>query len=207
MLPDTVKRRSQTWQALYPAAIDLFYERGYEAATLRQLAAALGVQAGSIYNYVASKQELLFTIIRSVMEQLNAESRAVAEAPGSAPKRLRRLVEATVIFHATHTKEVFIGNHELRSLEPANLAAIMTLRDEFERIYQNLLREGMAQGVFMLADVKVTSYALLAMCTGVSKWYRPTGRLDAECIATHHADMAMRALMVTKDDSQQLRSF
>lgn len=195
MLPDTVKRRSQTWQALYPAAIDLFYERGYEAATLRQLAAALGVQAGSIYNYVSSKQELLYTIIRSVMEQLNAESRAVAEAPGPVPERLRRLVEATVLFHATHTKEVFIGNHELRSLEPANLAAVMALRDEFERIYQNLLRDGMRQGVFILADVKVTSYALLAMCTGVSKWYRPNGRLDAMCIATQYAGMAMR--MVT----------
>lgn len=200
MLPDTVKRRAQTWQALYPAAIDLFYERGYEAATLRQLAAALGVQAGSIYNYVAGKQELLFTIIRSVMEQLNAESRAVAEAPGPTPERLRRLVEATVIFHATHTKEVFIGNHELRSLEPANLAAILALRDEFECIYQNLLGEGMRQGVFMPADVKVTSYALLAMCTGVSKWYRPTGRLDAACIATLYADMAMRALTISQTD-------
>src|SRR5579863_3586845 len=100
MLPDTVKRRSQTWQALYPAAIDLFYERGYEAATLRQLAAILGVQAGSIYNYVSNKQELLYTIIRTVTEQLVDESRAVAVGPGSALDRLRKLVELTVIFHA-----------------------------------------------------------------------------------------------------------
>ena len=196
MLPETVKRRARTWQALYPAAIDLFYERGYEAATLRQLAAALGVQAGSIYNYVASKQELLFTIIRAVMEQLNAESRAVARAPGSIEERLRRLVEATVIFHATHTKEVFIGNHELRSLEPAHLARILTLRDEFEYIYQTLLDEGMRQAVFIQSDVKITSYALLAMCTGVSKWYRPTGRLDAACIASHYAEMAMRMVLI-----------
>lgn len=198
MLPETetVRRRSQTWQALYPAAIDLFYERGYEAATLRQLAAALGVQAGSIYNYVSSKQELLYTIIRSVMEQLIEQSRAVAEAPGNVLERLRRLVEHTVIFHATHTKEVFIGNHELRSLEPANLAAIMALRDAFERIYQELLHEGMRQGVFITTDVKVTSYALLSMSTGVSRWYRPNGRLDAPCIATLYADLAIRAVTV-----------
>ena len=194
MLPDTVKRRSQTWQALYPAAIDLFYERGYEAATLRQLAAALGVQAGSLYNYVSSKQELLYTIVRSVVEQLVAESRRVVEASDGTLDRLRRLVEHTVIFHATHTKEVFIGNHELRSLEPANLAEVMALRDAFEHLYQEMLREGMQQGIFAPADVKVTSYALLAMCTGVSRWYRPSGRLDAACIAALYADIAVRAV-------------
>jgi len=101
-----------------------------------------------------------------VMEQLIDESRAVAEGSGSALERLRQLVELTVIFHATHTKEVFIGNHELRSLEAANLTAVLALRDAFEGIYQTLLDEGMRRGEFACGDVKLTSYALLSVCTG-----------------------------------------
>ena len=197
MLADGVKRRTQTWHSLYPAAIDLFYERGYEAATLRQLASSLGVQAGSIYNYVPSKQELLFTIIRTVMEELIAESLDAAQTSRYPVERLGKLVRNTVIFHATHTKEVFIGNHELRSLEPDNLAAVMALRDRFERIYQEVLAQGAEQGIFDCADVKVASYGLLTMCTGVSSWYRSDGRLSAASIADMFADMAVRSVAST----------
>ena len=195
MIADPVKRRSNTWQALYPAAIDLFHERGYEAATLRQLAAILGVQAGSLYNYVSSKQELLYTIVRTIMERLIEGSEEVVGQHDNPVEQLQHLVRHTVIFHATHTKEVFIGNHELRSLEPGNRAAILSLRDRFERIYQDVLREGMERGLFAAADVKVVSFALLGMCTGVSSWYRPGGRMDAPAIAALYASLAVRMVV------------
>lgn len=194
MVVDAIKRRSGTWQALYPAAIDLFYERGYEAATLRQLAAILGVQAGTLYNYVSGKQELLYTIVRTVNEQLIEESERLVRRHDDPVTRLRELVQHTVVFHALRTKEVFIGNYELRSLEPANRTEIMALRDRFEHIYQSVLRDGMGRGMFVETDVKVTSYALLTMCTGVSSWYRPRGRLDAPAIAALYADIAMHAV-------------
>ena len=182
-----------TAEAIRQVAIDLFFKQSYRATSLRQIASRVGIQVGSLYNHISSKGELLFRIMERVMQDLLAEQRAVARAE-DVVERLRALIYHHVTFHGERGKEVFLGNTELRSLGRQHHARIVALRNEYERLFQQTLQEGIRQGKFQPLDVKVVSYGLIAMLTWVASWYAPRGRLTLDQIGRIYADFALRGL-------------
>jgi AcrR family transcriptional regulator len=183
-----------TGKAITTAAIDLFFKHGYEAATLRDVADKVGLKVASLYNYIPSKQQLLFTIMYDVMQDLRTDvERAVAEQRDPV-HRLCAAVRSHVRFHASRTKEVFIGNSELRSLTPRNRQKVIRQRDEYESFFRELVQAGQDAGVFHVDDVRVATFALLAMCTGPSTWFSPRGRLSVAELGDVYTDMALRLI-------------
>lgn len=173
------------------AALELFAARGYAAVSMRQIAAAVGVQAGALYLYTPDKQTLLADIMIEHMEDLLDAWAAFPKPAGQGPDAM---FEAFVRFHIRHHlsrgPEVFISYMELRSLEPANFARVETLRRSYEAALTEILTAGRASGAFRLADPKLATYALIAMLTGVNTWYRPGGRLSAADIEETYLAMA-----------------
>jgi AcrR family transcriptional regulator len=190
-----------TAQAITAAAIDLFFKHGYEAATLRDVADRVGLKVASLYNYIPSKQELLFDIMYRVMEDLRSDvDQAVAEYTDPVD-RLRAAVGRHVVFHASRTKEVFIGNSELRSLSPKNRSRVIHQRDGYEALFRDIVQKGGDAGVFRVDDVKVATFALLAMCTGPNTWFSPRGRLSVAELSQLYTDLALRLLGVPIQES------
>ena len=69
----------KTMEAIRRAGLRLIFEHGYEAMSLRQLAAEVGIQAGSLYNHISTKQELLFDLVQDhINELLRQLDRALA---------------------------------------------------------------------------------------------------------------------------------
>lgn len=183
-----------TAQAIRQAGLELIFEHGYEGMSLRDLAQRVGLQPGSLYNHIATKQALLFDLVREHMNTLTAAlDQALAGIEGPLA-RLDAFLAFHLRYHLTRKVEVFVNNSELRSLEPANHAAIMALRQGYEQRLSAILAEGSALGLFVVEDVPVTTYAILAMLTGVTAWYRPGGRLDAEAIVAIHRRLVLEGL-------------
>jgi AcrR family transcriptional regulator len=183
-----------TAETITAAAVELFFEHGYEATTLRQIAAQVGIQVGSLYNHISSKEELLFSIMSGILEELIADMEAELEGVDDPVDRLRTAVGVHVFFHTARAREVFIGNSELRSLEPAKRRTVVRLRDRYETIFSGIIEDGVRAGVFEVADLKLTTYAVLAMLTQPSSWYQPDGRLDLDKIAEVYGDLILRSL-------------
>lgn len=182
-----------TAEEIRSVALDLFYKRGFQATTLRDIAAKVGIQVGSLYNHIASKGELLFEIMETVMLDLLEDQRQVAETP-DVVERMRLLVYHHVKFHGERAEEVFVGNSELRSLSRAQRARIVSLRHDYEQMFQNELEDGIRQGKFLPVDVQVTTYGIIAMTTWVSAWYSARGRLSLEEIAEVYTAMVLRGI-------------
>ena len=184
----------KTMQAILDAGIELIYARGYEAMSLRQLAARVGIQQGSLYNHIDNKQDILFAIMSAHMEELLAK---LAEALAGLSDPLD-LVRAFVRFHVTHhierKKGVFLFYYEHRSLSPENYERIVAWRRVYERTLVSILEKGAAAGEFAVADPQVSAYAMLAMLTGVCTWFDPEGRLDKEEVVRLYTDMALKSL-------------
>ena len=98
------------------AALELFTRLGYEATTMADIGAAVGIRGPSLYKHVASKQDLLVQIMIGTMEDLLAAHRAAVASTEGPVERLRRATEAHVRYHARHRLEAFVGNREIRSL-------------------------------------------------------------------------------------------
>jgi AcrR family transcriptional regulator len=185
----------KTMEAIRKAGLRLIFERGYEAMSLRQLAAEVGIQAGSLYNHISTKQELLFDLIQDHMGELLRQLDRALEGKQEPQQRLRAFVAFHVTYHMTRKREVFIANSELRSLEPKNYEAIVALRGAYEKRLADILADGVAKGVFEVADVQVATFAIIALLTGLCTWYRPGGRLTRDAIVDAHEKLVLSGVM------------
>lgn len=183
----------KTGAAIREKALTLIVRHGFEALTMRKLAAAVGVQAGALYHYFPDKQSMLSALIADHMNALLA----LAQKSGTdmeAPARLRAFVAFHIQHHIANRSAAHVANNELRSLNRENFAAILKIRGAYERLLRNILREGVDAGDFQMADVALTTMALLAMSNEVCVWFREGGALSIGQVAAEYADMAVRAV-------------
>jgi AcrR family transcriptional regulator len=184
----------KTSQAIRKAGLRLIYQHGYEAMSLRQLAAEVGLQVGSLYNHIHNKQELLLSLLEEHMQQVLHETDAVLAGIEDPVEKLKAFSRFHVAYHLNRKKEVFIANFELRSLEKKNHDTIVALRKEYEDRLLAILHEGRRKKAFRLSDPKVTAYAIIALLTGVCTWYRQGGRLSKEDIIDLHQKLVLDAV-------------
>ena len=183
----------KTRVAVQEAAVTLFAKHGFAAVSMRQIASAVGVQAGALYLYTPDKQTLLYEILKNHMEHLLAAWAAENVSAEASPElRLEQFVRFHIAYHIERPERVFISYMELRNLDPDNFSRIEVLRREYEQIIEGILVEGQARGCFVIDDARLTTMAMIAMLTGVSTWYREGGRLAPADIAQHYVDMAFR---------------
>ncbi|WP_433503132.1 TetR/AcrR family transcriptional regulator [Pseudonocardia halophobica] len=181
---------SPTAEAIYDAAVDLFYEKGFEATSLRQIADVVGIKVGSLYNHIRSKEELLFNIMRSVMSTLIEQSASAAEGVGDPRERLRAYLATGIRFHAHHQRAAFVGNTELRALDPLHRRAIVELRDTYQGDLERHVRAALdAHPGARDRDVKLATYAAVALSSHVASWYRPGGELSLDDITEGLLDL------------------
>jgi len=183
-----------TEERIWTAATELFYERGYHATTMRDVAACVGIKVGSIYNHFPSKDELLFRIVHDTMLNFLAGAhRALVGIDGS-DERLRALIKWHVVFHALHRQAAKVADDELLALQPDARSRVIRLRDEYESMMKAVLREGETTLGWQVVDLTVVTIGIETMCTAVAVWFRDDGRLSPQQIATIFADFALRAL-------------
>lgn len=176
-------------------ALKLFAEHGYAAVSMRQIARAVGVQAGALYLYTTDKQSLLFELMHSHMEEVLRGW--VAERPpsnGSAEVQLEAFARFHIRFHLQRPDAVFISYMELRNLSPDNFRKLEDMRRSYEDELEGILHLGQREGVFDVPDTKLTALALIAMLNGVLTWYKPHGRLSLEHVEAIYAGMVLKSV-------------
>jgi AcrR family transcriptional regulator len=182
-------------------SIDLFFRKGYFATSISDIAKGSGIQKASIYYHYASKEDLLFFILKSTMEDLTDYLNACLTGVAGVENRMRAAVRAHVHFHLERQKENFIANSELRGLTTDHYREIVNQRDEYELIFQELIRQGADSGVFAVGDVKILSYAILTLCTAGASWYKPGGRLTVDQIADIYESFIISGLKQGRIDA------
>ncbi|QOZ34536.1 TetR/AcrR family transcriptional regulator [Bradyrhizobium sp. CCBAU 53421] len=180
-----------TLEAIRKAGVRLIFEHGYEAMSLRQLAAEVGIQAGSLYNHISTKQDLLFDLVQEHINDLLRELDLALEGQADPVERLRAFVAFHVTYHMTRKREVFIANSELRSLDAKNYDAVVALRGAYEQRLAQILTQGVSDGVFEVVDIQVATFAIISLLTGLCTWYRPGGRLTRDAIISAHEKLVL----------------
>src|SRR5215470_8805982 len=121
-------------EKILAAAVHLFAEYGYHAATMRDIARMAGIQAASIYYHYASKQALLVEIMDTHMRNLNANLQRIVQEPAPIEQRLHEAIANHIRLHTTYKAEFFIIDTEIRALEQEQRGPILALRDQYEML-------------------------------------------------------------------------
>jgi len=175
-------------------ATALFRERGYAATSVREIARALDLRGASLYAHVASKEDVLWSIVDRTAARFEDAAAAAARAEGSAAGRLTGLVRGHVgvIMEDPGAAVVFV--HEWRQLNGRRRAEVLARRDRYEARVRDLIRAGVDSGEFESGDPVLTATFILSALNGIATWYRPDGRLSPEEIADTYTNLALRAI-------------
>ena len=187
-------------QAIEDAASTLFHEHGYAGTSVRDIARAVDIQGASLYAHVASKQEVLWSIVEAAAARFEAAADVVEAAdPGSLVfgpgANLVALVRGHVgvITDDIERSSVFV--HEWRRLDRGRRDDIARRRDAYERRFRTVIASGVESGAFAAVDPAATAAYLLTALNGLVVWYRPIGRLSPRAIADIYADLSLRAVL------------
>src|SRR5215472_1453343 len=135
-------------EQILAAAVQLFAEYGYHAAPLRDIARIAGIQAASIYHHYPNKQSLLVEIMATYMQRLNSNLERILRTYSDPVQRLQAAITNHIRMHTTYKAEFFIIDTEMRALEDENRQHIVALRDKYDALFQELLRDGMERDIF-----------------------------------------------------------
>jgi AcrR family transcriptional regulator len=179
------------------AAVDLFYERGYENTTLDAVAERLGVTKPFIYAHFGSKAELLAEICsRGIASSLEAIDSVLAlDLP--ATEKLKALGERFVTAVLESQMHIAIFTREEKNLAPDDFARISDMRRVFDAKLNKLLEQGIATGEFRIEDTRVTALAIGGMVSWAYVWYRPDGRLPIAKLADRMASLILSLVGAT----------
>jgi len=177
-------------------ASELFHANGYAATSVRDIARALDIQGASLYAHVASKEDVLWSIVdRAATAFEDAAERALAETASDDPvERLAAIVEAHVETITADPQRSSVFVTEWRHLSTDRRAEIGARRDAYEQRLRDLIADGLAVGAFAAVDPAVAATFLLTALNGIATWYRPDGRLSADRVADHYVELALRSL-------------
>ncbi|TGS45723.1 MULTISPECIES: TetR/AcrR family transcriptional regulator [unclassified Mesorhizobium] len=189
----------RTEAAIREAAVSLIARHGYQAMSMRQLAAEVGVQAAALYRYFPTKEELLFTLMREHMQGLREAWEHSRPAGADPARQLAAYVRNHIAFHIERRHATHVSNMELRSLSPGRLTQILRMRTAYEKELRSILRDGAEAGIFSVEDTGLTAMALIQMMTGVIVWFRPGERLSIAEVTATYLSMTMR-LVAAKID-------
>jgi AcrR family transcriptional regulator len=175
-------------------ASELFRAHGYAATSVRDIAKALDIQAASMYAHVASKEDVLWSIVDGAATAFERAAEA-ADAEASDPvDRLAALVEAHVEVVTADPERSSVFVTEWRHLSAERRAGIAARRDAYEARYRAAITDGIAVGAFRQTDPALAAAFVLTALNGIAAWYRPDGRLSADRIADHFVELALGAL-------------
>ncbi|HTX07786.1 MAG TPA: TetR family transcriptional regulator [Solirubrobacteraceae bacterium] len=193
----------ETRQAIIDSALRLFGAQGYAATSVQEITDAAGVTKGAFYHHFESKEDLLRLIHDEFLDYQLAILKVALDRETDPDTRLRDLLRALLESTARYMANVTIFYQERRHLTGARFKAIKRKRDEFDRLFRDVIQRGVQEGVFRDdLDSRIVGLGILGMCAWVHQWYRPDGRLSAEQIADIFSEMAIDGLTVNSRSSR-----
>ena len=167
----------QTAAKIRETALTLIARHGFEAMSMRDLGAAVGVGAPALYRYYPTKQNLLFSLLDQHLDELAAGWAFLNPDKSNPQTKLRVFVANHIGFHVERRMATQVSNLELRALDKDNLTIILRKRNDYEKELRIILREGQEAGAFSVGNITLTAMAIIQMITGVVVWFRPDEKM------------------------------
>lgn len=183
------------------AARVLFWQKGYQGCSMRDLAQASGCRAANLYNYFESKDEVLFEVLREEMEQILGPVRHLEHDQEAPPlEQLRFFVRNHIqLTLGPRRAGKLLFDMDLGHLSPPRRRVILGLRRLYDRILVGILERGVARGDLAPANLKLAAYGIASLIARSRVWYSPQGPLSPEQIGDFFCQMVLEGLKPRPD--------
>jgi AcrR family transcriptional regulator len=166
------------------AAARVFRDRGFDAATLRDIADALNTDRASLYYYVGSKEELLQEIVRDVLARDVRAAEAIKRSRANTSDKIHTLIGSMVGSYAENYPHIAVYMEDLGRIARQDTewaTHVIARTHRYESLVRSILDKGRRDGT-LRADLpsELSSLALFGMINWMHRWYRPGGGWSPE---------------------------
>jgi len=190
MAETTLQRRDE----VLAAAERMFAERGFHAASVRDIAEAVDIKAGSLYAHIQSKEDLLWEIVNAAADSYFAALEPIAASDLVPIEKLRRVIAAHVDVITRSATAASVYTTQWRHLSEPRRTEFAARRDAYERAVRGLVHDCIREGTFADVDEKFATLLILSSINWIYQWYRPDGPMTADEIARTLTDMLFKGL-------------
>ena len=177
---------------------EVFAEKGYHQASIRDISRATGVSLAGLYYYVESKEELLFRIQEHSFETLRAQLDQLLTGVDDPHRKLRLLIENHLRFFVSNMKEMKVLSHEAESLSGVLRDKVDAMKREYRRVASAIIAE--IAGNEPAIDLRVATFSLFGMMNWIYNWYRPGRDIPVDELADDITRLFLTGLLPLEDD-------
>ncbi len=194
---------SSSREQIIQAAAELFMEFGYSATSIDAVAQRLGATKGRIYHHYRSKADLFFDVQTAAMNRLSEEIEPIALTAGNPVERLTAMAfrHTQILLTELPMQRVAVQGlerHLLASAGAKQVRSIVKLRDDYEKLFVEVIDEGVRRGDFVDLPPKLIAKPFFGALNWATVWYSQRRLQSAQAIddiAHTLANFAMRGLM------------
>jgi TetR/AcrR family transcriptional regulator, cholesterol catabolism regulator len=189
---------SGTKERILKIAAELFYQNGFAATSVREIAEAAGVGQSSLYHHLRSKDQILVQLHVAFIHKLLADLQSPAASDAPPADQLHEIARVILATVESHQYEVTVFLREEHALPEEARVSIVAERDKVDAIIDSILQRGINRGDFRSdIHVRLVRLAILGMCNWTYQWFRPNGSVSSTEIAEQFSDLCIKGLRVT----------
>ncbi|MCW2830455.1 MAG: hypothetical protein JWP31_1147 [Aeromicrobium sp.] len=193
--PKSSQKRQNREAQLVEAATEIFSRRGYAAASIQEVADAVGMLKGSLYHYIGSKEELLYVIFDEAHREAEVLMSATTALEATATEKLRYYAKHLVLNALSDLDRTSLYFRDWRHLTGDKLEALITQRRQYESFARGLVSDVYKEaGIEPSIKLKYVSFFILGGINWLADWYRPGGSDSVSSVAESYADLTIGAL-------------
>ncbi|MND30820.1 HTH-type transcriptional repressor KstR2 [compost metagenome] len=190
----TAQNRANTHDRLRQAALDLFTENGYQSTSLRDLAARLGVQAGSLYNHIEDKQSLLFELMEDCLSDLISSTQYSLKRARDKQSRLQAFISAFIEFQASERKKFLLFIRERSNLSLEQRQRLAALRSTYASSLKSIIQLQCHKTTLDEARLKFLANGIIGMLESIPTWDESDRDLPTQQLVEQLTDIASAAI-------------
>jgi len=180
-------------QEILRTAARLFQQRGYDATSMNDVAAALKLSKGGLYHHFQSKDEILYEIMNHAMEITQERVLNPVRAISDPEERLRALIRLHIeVVLSPRDREITVMLHENHPLPPALRKRINARKKDYIHFLESLMTEVQNKAQHQAkgkVSPRAAAFALLGMINWIYQWYKPEGELQAQNLVPQFTDL------------------
>lgn len=153
----------------------LFWRKGYNSTTMRDIASAYGCKPANIYNFFSKKEDILYEVLLDEMEQLINPIKHLEEDEDTQPiEQLRMIIESHLKITLSYRRSAkLLFDVALDNLSPKRRKKIIEFRDTYDQIIRKIILRGINSGIFPEINEKLAGFMIASMITRTRIWYHP----------------------------------
>jgi TetR/AcrR family transcriptional regulator, cholesterol catabolism regulator len=179
------KKNSTKKEVIIEKASKLFREKGFGAASMRDLAEHVGVEAASLYNHIQSKSEILQTICFKVANEFMTNLDTLETSPQPILKKMEAIIRLHIRMMLDRYEFVYISDHEWRHLPEPYLSNFLNQRRNYRKRLGDIIEEGIARGEIKPIDPYTAVLVILSAISGIDSWQRSRKTTSAEALESN----------------------